>query len=325
MKRVFSGIQPSGVLTIGNYLGALQHFVKSQSDHESFFCIVDLHALTAPQEPATLREQVRRLAAIYLAAGLDPARATLFVQSHVSAHCELAWLLQCTSYMGELGRMTQFKEKSEGKDSIVVGMFTYPVLQAADILLYDTNYVPVGEDQQQHIELCRDIAIRFNQRFGDVFVVPEHQIPKVGARILSLDDPTRKMSKSSENIGSYISLMDEPSVIRKKIMRAVTDTGREVRYDPETKAGVSNLLVINSLCSDRSITELESIFAGVGYGELKKDTAEVVVTRISPIRERTLELMESGELEAVLTDGAEKARETAEKTLQRAKQAMGLR
>lgn len=325
MKRVFSGIQPSGVLTIGNYLGALQHFVKSQSDHESFFCIVDLHALTAPQEPAALREQVRRLAAIYLAAGLDPAKATLFVQSHVSAHCELAWLLQCTSYMGELGRMTQFKEKSEGKDSIVVGLFTYPVLQAADILLYDTNYVPVGEDQQQHIELCRDIAIRFNQRFGDVLVVPEHKIPKLGARIMSLDDPTCKMSKSSQVAASYVSLMDEPSVIRKKIMRAVTDTGREVRYDPETKAGVSNLLVINSLCSDRSIAELESIFAGVGYGGLKQDTAEVLVARISPIRERALEIMESGELEAVLADGAERARETAAKTLQRVKRAMGLR
>lgn len=325
MKRVFSGIQPSGVLTIGNYLGALQHFVKRQDGHESFYCIVDLHALTLPQDPSALREQVRRLAATYLAVGLDPRKATLFVQSHVSAHSELAWLLQCMSYLGELNRMTQFKEKSEGRDSVTVGLYTYPVLQAADILLYDTDYVPVGEDQKQHIELCRDIAIRFNQRFGKVFVVPEHQIPKVGARIMALDDPTRKMSKSSENPGSYVSLMDSPDIIRKKIMRAVTDTDREVRYDPEEKAGVSNLMVINSLCSDRPLPELEIHFSGKGYGDLKKDTADVVVELLAPIAARTKEILESGELDSLLLEGAERAREVAARTLDRVRQAMGIR
>jgi tryptophanyl-tRNA synthetase len=325
MKRVFSGIQPSGVLTIGNYLGALQHFVKRQVDHESFYCIVDLHALTLPQDPQALREQVQRLAATYLAVGLDPRRSTLFVQSHVSAHSELAWLLQCVSYMGELNRMTQFKDKSEGRDSVSVGLYTYPVLQAADILLYDTDFVPVGEDQKQHIELCRDIAIRFNQRFGKVFVIPEHQIPKFGARIMALDDPTRKMSKSSEIPASYVSLMDSPDVIRKKIMRAVTDTGREVRYDPESKAGVSNLLVINSLCSNRSIAELETHFSGKGYGDLKKDTAEAVVEILSPIRQRTEDILASGQLEALLIEGAERARAVADNTLDRVRRAMGVR
>ncbi|HSL93930.1 MAG TPA: tryptophan--tRNA ligase [Bacillota bacterium] len=325
MKRVFSGIQPSGVLHIGNYLGALQHFVKRQDDHQSFYCIVDLHALTMPQDPGALRELVQRLAATYLAVGLDPQKATLFIQSHVSAHSELGWLLQCVSYMGELNRMTQFKEKSDGRDSVSVGLYTYPVLQAADILLYDTDYVPVGEDQKQHIELCRDIAIRFNQRFGKVFTVPEHQIPKFGARIMSLDDPARKMSKSNENAGSYVSLVDTPDIIRKKIMRAVTDTGKEVRYDPENKAGVSNLLVINSLCSERTIAELESHFEGKGYGDLKKDTAEAVIATVSPIRERTEEILSSGQLNDLLAEGAERARDVADRTLDRVRQAMGVR
>ena len=324
MKRVLSGIQPSGILTIGNYLGALRHFVDRQHDHDSFFCIVDLHALTLPQDPDSLRKQVKMLAAMYLAAGIDPEKATLFVQSHVSAHSELGWLLQCVSYLGELSRMTQFKEKSEGKESITVGLFTYPVLQAADILLYDTSFVPVGEDQQQHIELCRDIAIRFNQRFGAVFVVPEHQIAKVGSRIMSLDDPTKKMSKSNPSPASYISMMDEPAVMRKKIMRAVTDTEREIKYDPEKKAGVSNLLVINSLCTNRSISDLEQIFEGKGYGDLKKDTAEAVVTRLEPIQEKAKEIMGSGELDMILARGAEKARVVADQTLLRVKKAMGL-
>jgi tryptophanyl-tRNA synthetase len=324
MKRVFSGIQPSGVLTLGNYLGALRHFVDRQHEHHAFYCIVDLHALTLPQDPGALRNQVKQLAALYLAAGLDPEKATLFVQSQVPAHSELAWLLQCMSYMGELSRMTQFKDKAEGKDSVPVGLFTYPALMAADILLYDTNIVPVGDDQRQHVELCRDIAIRFNQRFGQSFVIPEHQIAKVGARIMSLDDPGSKMSKSSPNPGSYISLMDDAAVIRKKLMRAVTDTGREIRYDPENKPGVSNLLVINSLCSNRNLSDLEESFEGKGYGDLKKDTAEAVVEMLAPIQKRTAELLGSGEIGTILARGAEKARQVADATLRRVQEAMGL-
>lgn len=325
MVRVFSGIQPSGILTLGNYLGALKHFVIKQQADDTIFCIVDLHALTLPQDPAALRKQVRTLAATYLAVGIDPAKSTLFVQSHVPAHSELAWLLQCMSYMGELSRMTQFKEKAEGKETVAVGLFTYPVLQAADILLYDTEVVPVGEDQKQHIELCRDIALRFNQRFGNVLVVPEHHIPKVGARIMSLDDPTKKMSKSNPSPASYISLLDEPSVMHKKIMRAVTDTGREITHDPENKPGVANLLTINALCSNRTIAELEGIFAGKGYGDLKKDTAEVVVSTLEPIQRRIVQLLDSPDLEDMLAHGAKKARALAEPTLDRVRRAMGVR
>ncbi|MDP3486403.1 MAG: tryptophan--tRNA ligase [Bacillota bacterium] len=324
MARVFSGIQPSGVLTIGNYLGALRHFAVKQETEETVYCIVDLHALTLPKDPEALRLQIRTLAATYLAVGIDPKKSILFVQSHVPEHAELAWLLQCMSYMGEVSRMTQFKEKAEGKESVPVGLFTYPVLQAADILLYDTNIVPVGEDQKQHIELCRDIATRFNQRFGDIFVVPEHQIPKVGARIMSLDDPTKKMSKSSPNPASFISLMDEPSVMKKKIMRAVTDTGCEIKNDPENQPGVANLLTINALCSNRSIAELEALFAGKGYGDLKKDTAEVVVAALSPIQNRVRDILETTELDEALTVGAERARVIASQTLTRVKKVMGL-
>ena len=325
MARVFSGIQPSGILTLGNYLGALKHFVSSQHEHEAFFCIVDLHALTTPQDPAELKQQIRTLAALYLAAGILPEKATLFVQSQVSAHSELAWLLQCTSYIGELSRMTQFKEKSEGREAVAVGLFTYPVLQAADILLYDTNIVPVGEDQKQHIELCRDIAVRFNQRFGDVFVVPEARIPKVGARIMSLDDPTKKMSKSNPSPASYISLLDEEDIVRRKIMRAVTDLGREIVYDEENKPGVSNLLVINSLCSGRSIPELESLFAGKGYGDLKKDTADAAVSVLGPIKRRAEEALAGSLIDEVLQAGAARARAVSQRTLLRVQQALGLR
>ncbi len=325
MARVFSGIQPSGILTLGNYLGALKHFVSSQHEHEAFFCIVDLHALTTPQDPAELKQQIRTLAALYLAAGILPEKATLFVQSQVSAHSELAWLLQCMSYIGELSRMTQFKEKSEGREAVAVGLFTYPVLQAADILLYDTNIVPVGEDQKQHIELCRDIAVRFNQRFGDVFVVPEARIPKVGARIMSLDDPTKKMSKSNPSPASYISLLDEEDIVRRKIMRAVTDLGREIVYDEENKPGVSNLLVINSLCSGRSIPELESLFAGKGYGDLKKDTADAAVSVLGPIKRRAEEALAGSLIDEVLQAGAARARAVSQRTLLRVQQALGLR
>lgn len=324
MQRVFSGVQPSGTLTLGNYLGAIKHFVRVQKECECFFCIVDLHALTVPQEPLLLRQNLRQVAALFLAAGIDPALATIFVQSRVSAHAELAWLLQCLTGFGELGRMTQFKEKSQGKESFSTGLFTYPTLMAADILLYDANYVPVGDDQKQHLELTRDLAQRFNRRFGELLVVPEPMISKVGARIMALNDPTAKMSKSSDNPASYISLLDPPDAIVKKFRRAVTDPGQEVRFDPQAKAGVSNLLSILSLASDRSIAKLEADFVGRGYGELKTATAEAVVSLLAPIQQRYAQIMADGELDSILDAGCEKATKAAAPTLYRVQQAMGL-
>lgn len=324
MKRVFSGVQPSGVLTLGNYLGALKNFVKVQDQHDCLFCVVDLHALTVPQDPLTLRENVRRVAGLFLAAGIDPEKSTVFIQSRVHAHAELAWLLQCLTGFGELSRMTQFKEKSQGKESFSAGLFTYPTLMAADILLYDTNYVPVGEDQKQHLELTRDLAQRFNSRYGDLLVVPEPMIAKVGARIMALDDPTAKMSKSSPSPSSYISMLDTPDVITKKLKRAVTDAGSEIRYDPETKPGVSNLLSILAACTGKGLEELEEEFTGKGYGHLKMATAEAVVAELEPLQKRFREIMESGILDDALDRGARRAKELAAATLFRVQQAMGL-
>ncbi|MCL6444129.1 MAG: tryptophan--tRNA ligase [Alicyclobacillus sp.] len=323
MQRVFSGIQPSGTLTIGNYLGAMRNFVALQDEADCLFCIVDLHAITVPQEPEVLRKNARSLAALYLASGIDPDKSTLFVQSHVPAHAELGWILQCIAYYGELGRMTQFKDKSEKKDVVTAGLFTYPALMAADILLYQTDLVPVGDDQKQHLELTRDIAGRFNSRFGETFVIPEPMIPKVGGRIMSLEDPTKKMSKSDESAGAYISMLDEPDVIRKKIMRAVTDSGREVRYDPENKAAISNLLTIYALCADKTIAEVEAMYEGQGYGPFKKDLADVVVAALQPIQERYHSLVNSPELESVLRTGAERAAARAETTLNIVKERLG--
>lgn len=324
MKRVFSGVQPSGVITLGNYLGAMRHFVNMQDDHECFYSVVDMHALTLPKDPDVLREQTLKLAALYLAMGLNPDKVTLFVQSHVPAHAELSWLLQCMSYVGELSRMTQFKEKSEGQAAVSVGLFTYPVLQAADILLYQTDLVPVGEDQKQHVELTRDIAIRFNNRFGDVFKVPEPVIPKFGSRIMSLGNPDKKMSKSDENTQNYISMLDEPGAVKKKINRAVTDSDAEVRYDVENKPGVSNLLVMHSLCSGEVISELEQRYAGQGYGALKRGVIDAVVATLEPVQARYRELVRDGAVLDLLAQGAAKAREVSEPTLQRVKQVMGL-
>lgn len=323
MKRVFSGVKPSGNLTLGNYLGAMRHFVAMQADHECFYSVVDLHALTVPQDPEALRQQAISLAALYLAMGIDPERSTLFMQSQVPAHAELSWLLQCTSYMGELSRMTQYKEKAEGQESVTVGLFTYPALMAADILLYQTDIVPVGEDQKQHVELTRDIAVRFNNRFGETFRVPEPVIPRVGARIMSLSEPTKKMSKSSDSFGD-IRLLDEPSVIKKKINRAVTDSEAVVRYDPVAKPGLSNLLVIHALCSGESVAALEERYAGQGYGAVKKGTIEAVVSVLEPIQVRYRELMATDEILDILAAGAIKAQEAAAPTLRQAKQAMGL-
>ena len=307
MQRVFSGIQPSGTLTIGNYLGAIKNFVRLQREATCYFCIVDLHAVTVPQDPEKLRENTLSLAAMYLAAGIDPEHSVLFTQSHVPAHAELGWLLQCVAYYGELGRMTQFKDKSAHKEVVTAGLLTYPALMAADILLYHTDLVPVGEDQKQHLELTRDIAERFNRRFGDTFVIPEPYIPKVGGRIMSLEDPSRKMSKSDESAGGYISMLDDADTIRRKVSRAVTDSEREVRFDEAAKPAISNLLTIFALCADRTVDDVAADYDGKGYGPFKKDLAEVVVDTLQPIQQRYQELLASGELEVILKKGAARA------------------
>ncbi|AEF17376.1 tryptophanyl-tRNA synthetase [Thermoanaerobacterium xylanolyticum LX-11] len=323
MQRVFSGVQPTGDIHIGNYLGAMKQFVKLQDDYSCLFCIVDLHALTVPQDPETLRKKSIELAGLYLAIGLDPKKVIIFVQSHVKEHSELAWLLQCMTYFGELNRMTQFKEKSKGKESVSVGLFTYPDLMAADILLYDTNFVPVGNDQKQHLELTRDIAIRFNNRFGDTFVIPEPMILKTGSRIMSLTEPDKKMSKSSENQYSKINLLDEPSLVKKKIMKAVTDSENVIRYDPENKPGLSNLLTLYSAFTDISIEDVEARFKGQGYGTLKKELVDVIVERLQEIQSNYRNL-DSNFINEVLKDGAEKASEIAKATVNKVKDKMGL-
>lgn len=324
MKRILSGVQPTGDVTIGNYLGAIKRFVELQDNYEPFFMIANLHAWTVEQDPEVLRNKTLELAALYLAVGLDPAKATIFVQSDVPEHAELAWLLQCITYFGELGRMVQFKEKSTGKQNVSVGLYTYPVLQAADILLYLPDQVPVGEDQKQHLELSRDLAQRFNSKFGETFVVPEPLISEFGARIMGLDDPSKKMSKSAPSPFNRITMADSPADMRSKIMKAVTDTDNEIRFDPEAKPGISNLLTIHSLFSGESIEQLVERFQGQGYGTLKKDLVEVVTAELLPIQERRQQYLESGELPDILRQGAERAREVAAGTLQSVKQKMGL-
>jgi tryptophanyl-tRNA synthetase len=314
-------MQPSAdSLHLGNYMGALLQWRDMQQTHDAVFCVVDLHAITVPQEPALLREQTRRTAAQYIAAGIDPERSTLFVQSHVPAHAQLAWVLNTITGFGEASRMTQFKDKSakQGADSASVGLFTYPILQAADILLYDAAVVPVGEDQRQHIELTRDLATRFNSRFGDTFVVPEVQILKETANVYDLQDPTAKMSKSAASESGVLWLLDEPARTAKKIKSAVTDAGREVRFDRDEKAGVSNLLTIHSVLSGRSVADLEVEFEGKGYGDLKGAVAEVVTGTFAPIRERALDLLaDPAELDRLLARAADRANEIAEATLAR--------
>jgi tryptophanyl-tRNA synthetase len=323
MKKVLSGIQPSGQLTLGNYIGAMQNFVRLQHDHHCFFMVVDLHAITVPQDPAALREQSEAVAALFIAAGIDPSRASVFLQSHVPAHAELGWLMTTLVYMGELERMTQFKDKSAGKESVGAGLFTYPALMAADILLYNADLVPVGDDQKQHLEITRDLAHRFNQRYGEQFVIPDPYIPQVGARIMSLDDASKKMSKSNPNPGSYIALLDEPDVIRKKISRAVTDSGREIKFDSANKPEVSNLMSIYSHCANLGIAEIEAKYDGQGYGPFKKDLAEAVVATLEPLQQRYKEIRSSGELKAILRQGAEQAAEIANRTVREVKEKMG--
>lgn len=323
MKKVLSGIQPSGKLTLGNYIGAIKNFVTLQDDYACNFMVVDLHAITVPQEPAALTEQSEAVAALYIAAGIDPNKANVYLQSHVMQHAQLGWLLTTLTSMGELERMTQFKDKSAGKESVGAGLFVYPALMAADILVYNADLVPVGEDQKQHLELTRDLAGRFNHRYGDYFTIPEPYIPEVGARIMSLDDASKKMSKSNPNPGSYIALLDEPDVIRKKISRATTDSGREVKFDPENKPEVSNLITIYSQCAGLTIEEVEKRYEGQMYGPFKKDLAEAVVSVIEPLQQRYREIRESGELRQILRQGAERASEMAEKTLQDVQRLMG--
>jgi tryptophanyl-tRNA synthetase len=319
-------MQPtSDSLHLGNYIGALIEWVKLQDTHDAFYFVADLHALTVAPHPEVLRERTRVTAAQFLAGGVDPGRSVLFVQSHIHQHSELSWVLSTLTSFGEASRMTQFKDKSAKGTNTNVGLFTYPILMASDILIYDPAVVPVGEDQRQHLELSRDLAARFNQRFGDTLVVPEPHIIKETAKIQDLQDPTSKMSKSAATEAGLISLLDEPSKIVKKIKAAVTDTEREIRYDVENKPGVSNLLTIHSAMSGTSIADLEVAFAGKGYGDLKKEVAEVVVEAITPFRERTLELMKDrAQLDAILADGADRAREVAEATVRRVYDKVGL-
>lgn len=324
MKRVFSGVQPTGNIHIGNYLGALRQFVELQEDYECIYCIVDEHAITVPQDPKELRKHILDVAALYLAIGVDPEKSMVFIQSDVPQHAELSWVLTCSAYTGELFRMTQFKSKSQNKESAPAGLLMYPVLMAADILLYDTDIVPVGNDQKQHIELCRDIAIRVNNTKKKTFIIPEGRFLNEGARIMALDDPTRKMSKSAENIYSRISLLDDANKIKKTIMKATTDSDGVIRFDPESKPGVSNLMNIFSILSQRSVKSLETEYEGKGYGDFKKDLVELTVSALSSIKERYEEIRNSEELMLILKDGSERAGAIAEKTMKRVKDNFGL-
>ncbi len=324
MKTIFSGIQPSGVITLGNYVGAISQFIELQHNYNCYFCVVDQHAITVPQDPMELRKNIRGLAALYVAAGLDHKKATLFIQSEVPAHAQASWMLQCLSYIGELERMTQFKDKSTGKEAVSAGLLTYPPLMAADILLYEADLVPVGEDQKQHLELTRDLAERFNRKYGEIFTIPDVRIPKVGARIMSLQEPTKKMSKSDSNQKAFITLLDTPKQIEKKIKSAVTDSEGIIKFDRENKPGVSNLLSIYSILCGKTIEELEMQYAGKGYGDFKVELADVVVEALSPIQERYHELVESKELDDILDEGAEKAKQQANRMLKKMENAMGL-
>ncbi len=324
-KTIFSGIQPSGGLTLGNYLGAVKNWAALQDEYNCYYCVVDLHAITVRQDPAELRKRTLDVLCLLIAAGLDPDKNVLYMQSHVPCHAELAWILNCYAYMGELSRMTQFKEKSQrAGENIGVGLFTYPCLMAADILLYQADLVPVGVDQKQHIELTRDVAERFNAIYGEVFTIPEPYIPKTGAKIMSLAEPEKKMSKSDGNENAYISLMDPPEAVTRKIKRAVTDSGGEITYSAD-KPGVSNLLTIYSCVSGKSIEEGEKEFSGLGYGALKERTAQAVVSCLEPLQKRYNEIRsDKAFLTGVMQRNSEKAARVAQKTLQKAHKKIGL-
>jgi tryptophanyl-tRNA synthetase len=323
MARVFSGIQPTGEVHLGNFLGAVQRWVAAQHDDEAIYCIVDLHALTIPQDPAVLRAKTIEQTQILVAAGLDPEVVTLFAQSQVPEHAELGWIMACTASFGELRRMTQFKEKADQADFVSAGLFSYPALQAGDILLYDTDKVPVGDDQRQHLELARDLAVRFNNRYGDTFVVPAHAIPPVGARIMDLQAPDRKMSKSLDSPQGTVLVLDDPKDIDRKFRRAVTDSEAEVRYDPEAKPGVSNLLTILAAATGGDPETLAGKYTQ--YGPLKADAAEAVIDLLRPLQARFAELAaQPGEAERILRQGADKARVTAGATMARVRERLGL-
>jgi tryptophanyl-tRNA synthetase len=323
MARVLSGVQPSGALHLGNYLGAIRSWVAHQHEHDAFYCVVDLHALTVDVDPADLRARTLDAVIDLVAAGLDPDVCTLFVQSHVPEHPRLTWLLECTASMGELRRMTQFKDKGAGNEGVRVGLFTYPVLMAADILLYDSDRVPVGDDQRQHLELARDLAQRFNFRYGDVFTVPEAAVPATGARVMDLQEPTRKMSKTGGTPLGTVQMLDSPEEIDRKVKKAVTDTDGEVRFDPEAKPGLSNLLELLAAATDRTPDEVATGYQR--YGDLKRDLSEALVELLRPVRERRAELAaDPGAVSAILAAGAAKAGAVASVTYRRAAEAMGL-
>lgn len=328
MDVVFSGIQPSGDLTLGNYLGALKNFISFQEEKECYYCIVNQHAITVPQDPKELHARTRDLAALYIACGLDPTKATIFVQSEVPEHALLGWMMICTASVGEMERMTQYKSKARKEESkegfIPLGLMTYPPLMAADILLYQANLVPVGDDQRQHIEITRDLAQRFNSRYGEVFTLPEMWAPKGGARVMSLQDPTSKMSKSDDNETATIHMLDAPDDIVRKIKRAVTDSLGHVHYDKDAQPGVSNLMSIHAAVSGKSFEDIEAMYEGQGYGVLKKDVADLVVAEMVPIQERYRELCGTSELDAILDAGRERAQTKARKTYEAAIHAMGL-
>lgn len=324
METIFSGIQPSGSLTLGNYLGAMKQFVNLQSAYNCYFCIVDEHAITVPQDRLKLRENIRSLAALYLASGINHEEATLFIQSEVPAHTQLGWIMQTQCYIGELERMTQFKDKSNGKEAVSSALLTYPPLMAADILLYNANLVPVGNDQKQHLELTRDLAERFNRKYNDIFTIPNIKVPDVGARIMSLQDPTRKMSKSDDNQKATVYMLDEPKRIEKKIKSAVTDSEGIIRFDPEKKPGISNLMTILASCTNQTLNQVELNYQGVGYGPFKQDVANAVIEVLTPIQERYHDMINSQALDDILDHGAEKANLVANRTLAKAKKAIGL-
>ena len=324
-KVIFSGMQPSGIITLGNYLGALKNWTNLQDEYNCLYCIVDMHAITVRQDPAVLRKNARELMMLYIAAGLDPEKNVIYMQSHVSAHAELAWILNCFTYMGELSRMTQFKDKSQKhSDNINAGLFTYPALMAADILLYQTDLVPVGIDQRQHLELTRDIAIRFNNLYGDTFKVPEAYIPKVGAKIMSLQDPTKKMSKSDTDVNASISIIDDTDTIIRKFKRAVTDSDTEVRFDEENKPGVSNLMKIYGAITGQTMEQVTNEFAGKGYGDFKVKVGEAVAEELKPLQNRFKELSsDKAYIDGVIKKNAETASYLATKTLRKVQKKVG--
>ena len=323
MKRLLTGLQPTGVITLGNYIGSIKQMVKEQRKFESFIFVADMHAITVPNSNLNLKENTRSLIALYLACGIDPKKNTIFVQSQNEYHANLSWVLECNSYFGELSRMHQFKEKSKNKENFTAGLFTYPVLMASDILIYDTDYVPVGIDQKQHVELARDIAIRFNNKYGDTFKVPEPVISSTGTKIMDLITPTKKMSKSSENQNGVIRLLDDPEIIRKKIMKATTDSESIVRFDEENKPGISNLINIYSALTNKSIDEIENEFKDANYGTFKKCVCDVVIEELSKIREKYFEYLNSDIIDKILEEGRQKSRTYAKAKYEAVKNKIG--